>query len=166
MLEGVEGEGDTFIDEEEEVERATSLEELLGDELELEEVLGVTEKSSRHANARTSSDHGHWLIMFRYEEISANTGVDALEKTLKRLVSSDPRSVEKIATVRGRTRPLIARKLESLYPGRPDLSGFSREFAPGWFVGTNYSRRDVMRLIRAAVEACGLVWGGDVYVRS
>ncbi len=166
MLEGVEGEDDTFIDEEEEAERAALLEELLGEDLGLDEVLGLSEKSSRHVDARTPSDHGDWLIMFGGEEISAHTGADALEKTLKRLVSADPSRVEKIATVRGRIRPLIARKIEALYPGRPDLGEFSREFVPGWFVGTNYSRRDVMRLIRAAVESCGLVWGGDVYVRA
>lgn len=166
MLEGADDEGDTFIDEEEEAERAAFLEELLGESLDLEDALGLTEKSSRRVDTRTPSDHGDWVIMFGGEEFSAHTGADALEKTLRRLVSGDSTRVEKIATVRGRIRPLIAQKVEALYPGRPDLGEFSREFVPGWFVGTNYSRRDVMRLIRAAVEACGLVWGGDVYVRA
>lgn len=164
MLEGEEAEGDTFIDEEEETERAALLEGLLGNELE--GLLEGIEISSRQVDIRVPSEHGDWLIMFGGEEISAHTGAEALEKTLKRLVSSNPSCVEKIAGVRGRIRPLIARKAEALYPGRPDLSELSREFTPGWFVGTNYSRRDVMRLIRAAVEAVGLVWGVDVYVRA
>ena len=166
VVEVVEGEDDTFIDGEEAAERDAFIQEVLGKDLELDEVLELSEKSSRHVDARTPSDHGDWIIMFGGEEISAHTGADALEKTLKRLVSADPSRVEKIATVRGRIRPLIAHKIDGLYPGRPDLGEFSREFSPGWFVGTNYSRRDVMRLIRAAVEACGLVWGGDVYVRA
>ena len=48
---------------------------------------------------------------------------------------------------------------------RENFGNFSREFFPGWFVGTNYSRRDVMRLIRAAAQACGLSWGTDILIK-
>lgn len=169
MLEGVADEEDTFIDDEEEAERAAFLEKLLGESFELDdeldEMLGLSEKTSRQVDTQKSCDRGEWLIMFGDEEFSVHTGVDALEETLKRLVSDDPSRVEKIATVKGSTRLLIAQKAEELYSGRPDLSDRSREFIPGWFMGTNYSRNDVMRLIRAAVEKCDLIWGSDVYVR-
>lgn len=106
----------------------------------------------------------HWHIRLENQKFSASTGADALEETLRRMTTGNPDRLNAVSGVKGRVRPLIARTPEELYPGRPDLVEFSREFVPGWFVGTNYSRRDVMRLIRAAAEACELTWGVDIHV--
>lgn len=106
----------------------------------------------------------HWHIRLENQKISASTGADALEETLRKMTTGNPDRLNAVSGVKGRVRPLIARTPEELYPGRPDLIEFSREFVPGWFVGTNYSRRDVMRLIRAAAEACELTWGVDIHV--
>jgi hypothetical protein len=107
-----------------------------------------------------------WQINLKNEEILASTGADALEQFLKRLVTVDRANLDTLRNVRGRVRPLIAQTTEQLYPGRPDLADYAREFMPGWFVGTNYSHKDVMRLLRAAAEEVKLVLGVDVYVKA
>lgn len=113
---------------------------------------------------QTPLSAAHWRIRLENQKFSASTGADALEETLQRMTTGNPDRLNAISGVKGRVRPLIARTPEGLYPARPDLVEFSREFVPGWFVGTNYSRRDVMRLIRAAAEACELTWGVDIHV--
>ncbi|MBA89239.1 MAG: hypothetical protein CMJ43_00970 [Phyllobacteriaceae bacterium] len=170
MLQGGEDE-DTFLDEEEEAERAEFLEKILGN-IDLSEInidLG-RQQSEGNEEAEGAAHSGpriaKWQIIVKNDEIAVNTGADALEQFLKRLVSEDPAKLEKLRNVRGRVRPLIAQTTEQLYPGRPDLGDFAREFVPGWFVGTNYSHRDVMRLLRAAAEEVGLSWGVDVYVKA
>lgn len=117
-----------------------------------------------HPPNQTPLSSAHWHIRLENQKFSASTGADALEETLRRMTTGNPDRLNAISGVKGRVRPLIARTPEGLYPGRPDLVEFSREFVPGWFVGTNYSRRDVMRLIRAAAEACELTWGVDIHV--
>lgn len=110
--------------------------------------------------------HSHWHITIEGQHIVADSGTDALVEVLRVLVSRNPDRILNLASVKGRVRPLIAKVPEELYPGRPDLAEYSREFMPGWFVGTNYSRRDVLRLVRSASEACGLSWGLDIKVNA
>lgn len=118
-----------------------------------------------HALLEEPDASGRWHITLENREIIAATGADALEEVLRKLITGKATRLRAIAGVRGRVRPLIAQTPEALYPGRHDLTTFSREFFPGWFVGTNYSRRDVMRLIRAAAQACGLSWGTDILIK-
>lgn len=159
---------DTFLDEEEEAERNELLQKLLGD-IDLDSLLDIGERAPDKQTKtilRSPPIAANWKITYKADEISAQTGADALERFLKRLATENPDNLEKLQSVRGRIRPLIASTREGLYPERPDLSHMSREFAPNWFVGTNYSHSDVMRLLRAAAEAVGLVWGVDVYVTT
>ena len=126
--------------------------------------VGAHDPASRPVGTQEPPSSGEWHITIEDQVITAKTGADALEETLRALTTGNAQRLEAVASVRGRVRPLIAQTPEALYPGRPDLTEFSREFVEGWFVGTNYSRRDVMRLIRAAAEACGLTWGVDIHV--
>jgi len=169
MLKGGEDE-DTFLDEEEEAERNEFLQKLLGD-INIDLVGRLDEGEDKAAKQtetilRSPPIAANWQITYKADDISAHTGADALERFLNCLATENPENLEKLQIVRGRTRPLIASNKEKLYPGRADLSDYSREFVPGWFVGTNYSHSDVMRLLRAAAEAVGLVWGVDVYVKT
>ena len=126
--------------------------------------VGARDPASRPVGTQEPPSSGDWHIILEDQVITAKTGADALEETLRALTTGNAQRLEAVASVRGRVRPLIAQTPEALYPGRPDLTEFSREFVEGWFVGTNYSRRDVMRLIRAAAEACDLTWGVDIHV--
>ena len=106
------------------------------------------------------------MITLKGLEVASDTGADALELVLKHLVKSDSSALEKLQQVGGRTRQLVSNTRDGLYPGRPDLGHFSREFIPGWFMGTNYSSQDVRRLIRKSAEAVGLQWGIDIFTQT
>ncbi|CAN0484648.1 unnamed protein product, partial [Hapterophycus canaliculatus] len=109
MLNGGEDE-DTFLDEEEEAERDAILQKLLGD-IDLDGLLDVGEHETDKQTEtilRSPPIAANWQITYKTDEISAHTGADALEHFLKRLVSESPESLEKLQSVRGRIRPLIA----------------------------------------------------------
>jgi len=56
----------------------------------------------------------------------------------------------------GKKRRYLARDKRELYPGRPDLSEqHSVEVVPGWWLGTNYSRRNIQEIIDLALEVAG-----------
>ena len=109
-----------------------------------------------------------WRIVFGDGTcLTARTGAETLKKFFEHLVTTDMADPADLAgVIPGRSRPLIARTPEKLYPGRPDLASYSREFVPGWFVGTNWSHRDVKRLLRTATKTIGLVWDKDVRVEQ
>lgn len=65
----------------------------------------------------------------------------------------------------GRKRPYVARSKHDVYPGNPYLSGYTEQFAPGWFVGTNESNRTKLKLLKIACEVSSLSWGRDLVVR-
>ena len=58
----------------------------------------------------------------------------------------------------------MAKDPQELYPGKHDLSHYSREIADGWYVGTNYSKRDVARILGRTCEIAGLILGDDLMV--
>lgn len=158
---------DSFTDEEEQA-RMDEILDSIGD-------LDLTSTDDKAPDAVTDSSseqrqgvsrHGPWNIYLKDGEIEADNGGEALAQFLRYLVDEDRSRLNTLQTVKGRVRPLIADEKEQLYPGRPDLADFAREFVPGWFVGTNYSHRDVMRLLQKAADAAGLVWGVDVYVKA
>jgi hypothetical protein len=160
---------DSFLDEDEGSRLSRVLDDL---KIEIDDLVPA---SSEHLGQGESDDEalhetpasGHqWRIVARGDALTGRTGANALEALLRWLHANEKEGFRRISEVHGRTRPLIARSREALYPGRPDLAGYSREFAPGWFVGTNYSRKDVKRLMRAASEAAGLAWGVDVFVST
>ena len=62
------------------------------------------------------------------------------------------------------SRRFIARNPKAIYPGREELSHRTARVCRGWWVGTNYSRVDVRRLLRAACEVAGLTWAVDLIV--
>ena len=109
--------------------------------------------------------HRQLQIVWKGQEFVFPTHIEALVGCLKRLAKDDG-TLNKLRSVRGRVRPLIATTRDELYPGRPDLAKmYSREFIPGWFVGTNYSHSDVKRLLREAVEGVGILWGVEFQIK-
>ena len=63
----------------------------------------------------------------------------------------------------GKKRRYLARNRNELYPGRPDLSEeHAIEIANGWWMGTNYSRRDLQKMIDLAREVAGPHLGSQV----
>ncbi len=64
----------------------------------------------------------------------------------------------------GKKRRYIAQDRAELYPGRLDLCEHSMEIIPGWWIGTNYSKRSIEEIIRLACEVADVTYGKEVKI--
>ena len=95
----------------------------------------------------------------------ASNAIDALIDVLRTLASKNLQFIETVAPlVQGRTRNHIARSRADVYPQKPELAEYAVELVPGWWLGTNISNRDKMRIIKKACEIEGLVLGKDIII--
>ena len=105
---------------------------------------------------------------YRYHLLGKERAADMLREmlvdVLRQLAARDPRFLQSYSEGQGRSRRFLARNPEAIHPGRRDLCHYTAEVCGGWWVGTNYSRVDVRRLLRAACEVAGLKWGVDLIV--
>ena len=61
-----------------------------------------------------------------------------------------------ISRKHGRKRRYLSKDRTDLYPGRPDLvEQFLVEVVPGFWLGTNYSRKNIQDIINLALEVAG-----------
>ena len=96
---------------------------------------------------------------------AARTAEAAMIEILRRIIDSNPNVMPKLAqAVRGRTRNHIATAPERVYPHRPDLTGCVVELVPGWYIGTNISNPEKLRILNAACEVAGLLLGVDIVI--
>ena len=84
-------------------------------------------------------------------------------KALKAFQDLDPTFLEKLSAEKGRTRRIVARRPEALYPSRPDLAHHSVKICGSWYVGTNCSRVDIRRILRIACKVAGIQYGRDLF---
>jgi hypothetical protein len=76
---------------------------------------------------------------------------------MKMLAQRDPKFLDTVAPlVEGNSRNHIARSRDQVYPLKPELSEYTIEFVPGWWLGTNIANREKIRIIKKACEAAGL----------
>lgn len=87
-----------------------------------------------------------YAVRFLDGEVEAETLGDLIVVTLRRLERRKPGCLEQLSQMARRKRRIVSRTPEGVYPGRPDLSVFTREVSKGWWVGTNYSRHDTCAL--------------------
>ena len=61
-----------------------------------------------------------------------------------------------------RRRNHIAHTSREVYPDRPDLGVRARPLPGGWYIGTNISNREKLRILKAACKVCRLEFGNDL----
>jgi len=96
----------------------------------------------------------HFSFLFKGKKHEAGSARDVMTKIFQLLAEEDAGFFERFAARKhGRKRRYLARARNDLYPGRPDLAEeHSVQIAPGWWMGTNYSRRDIQKIIDLACE--------------
>jgi len=94
---------------------------------------------------------------FRGKEISAGSAREVMTKLIQLLAKEDSTFLERFASRKhGKKRRYLAKDKVELYPGRFDLGEqHSVEVVPGWWLGTNYSRRNIQDIIELALEVAG-----------
>ncbi len=96
---------------------------------------------------------GKFTFSFFGKEYSATTAIEVVKTVLELLESKDPGFLERFASRKhGRKRQFLARNRAELYPGRPDLEGRSLQVCGSWWLGTNYSRPSMQKIINLAKE--------------
>ena len=109
-------------------------------------------KSNRDTgrSARTDKRFGY---NFKGKRYTAGSAREVMTQVFQLLAEEDGGFLERFAARKhGRKRRYLARNKSELYPGRPDLELLSIEIVNGWWLGTNYSRRDIQKILNLASE--------------
>lgn len=99
---------------------------------------------------------------------NARNARDVMVQLFEELARKDPTFLERFAArpKHGKKRRFIARSQAELYPDRPDLGeSHSHRLSSGWWIGTNYSRENIEKIIRMACEVAGLTYRTDVLIK-
>ena len=96
-------------------------------------------------------------IIFKGKEFPARSAREVMTKLFQLLSQEDSGFLDRFASRKhGKKRRFLARDKRDLYPGRPDLAEqHSVEVVAGWWLGTNYSRRNIQDIIELALEVAG-----------
>ena len=110
-----------------------------------------------------TSKTGRYRLQIIGRNFFAETLGEVLATALNFFADLDDGLLERVERMGGRTRRHVAQNRYSIHPGRPDLNGkATKQFRPGWWVGTNYSRADTCRILKDICDVAGLKYGLDV----
>jgi len=124
---------------------------------------GVFQPSVRQppAKAKDKSNNGlasrPFLLLHKGKNIRVKSAVENMTTFFKLLYELDGSIFDRfVSRKHGRKRRYLTRDKAELYPGRPDLVDLcSIEVAPGWWLGTNYSRKNIQDIIDLALKVGG-----------
>ena len=89
-----------------------------------------------------------------------------MRKLFEALAGNDVAFPDRFAARKhGTKRRYLAKTMEELYPGRPDLcDSYSIQLDFGWYLGTNYNKPGKEKIIKLACEVASLQFDEDVIV--
>jgi len=129
------------------------------DKHEVERKLPV--KQAKSFTPATSTIHARTVdnfnFFFKGQEFPARSAREVMTKLFQLLSQEDGGFLDRFTSRKhGKKRRYLARDKHDLYPGRPDLAEqHSVEIVAGWWLGTNYSRRNIQDIIELALEVAG-----------
>ena len=91
-----------------------------------------------------------------------------MTQVMEELSKRDGMFLERFAALpkHGRKRRYIARTKGELYPDRPDLANeHSWKLSSGWWLGVNYNKQTIERIIRMACEVAGIDFGNHLQIK-
>lgn len=128
-----------------------------------------TRKSVATSNRRNSQNgtfkrYGYYL---NGEFYPTRNGIDTLIQVFEKFTELDNTFPKRFAGLskHGSKRRYLAEDKYELYPGRPDFAETkAHQLSCGWWVGKNYSKRDIKKIIGKAAEVMSLNLGNDIKV--
>ena len=98
-----------------------------------------------------------FTLVFKGKEFQAGSAREVMTKLFQLLSQEDSGFLDRFSSRKhGKKRRYLAKDKGDLYPGRSDLAEqHSTEVVPGWWLGTNYSRRNIQDIIDLALEVAG-----------
>lgn len=132
------------------------------------ERLTVPNKGGTKNPATSPNSRKHGTVVLFGEEHSYRNAKERLVVVLRELAKRDPAFLEHCyenSEFRGPKRRYISRRIEDLYPGRPDFQERNVEPLPnGWLLGTQLTNPTKEVLIQAAVKVASLELGRDIEI--
>jgi len=112
------------------------------------------DRGTAKSRARTV---GNFTFEFKGSRYEARSAKEVMTKVFQLFAREDSGFLERFAARKhGRKRRYLAKVRLELYPGRPDLAEEqSVEIVSGWWLGTNYSRKNIQDIINLACEVAG-----------
>lgn len=106
---------------------------------------------------------------YKKQNYSARNARDVMINIFKFFAKEDNTFLERFASKpeHSKKRRFLSKNKYDLYPGRPDLAGHSNnsvEFLPGWWLGLNYSKTSIEKIIKMACEVRGVKYGSELTV--
>jgi len=97
---------------------------------------------------------GDFRLVYKGREISVGSAREVMTTLFQLLAQEDSGFLARFASRKhGKKRRYLAKDRYELYPGRRDLAEqHSVQVIPGWWLGTNYSRRSIQEIIDLALE--------------
>ena len=121
------------------------------------------------SNASLSSPLGtsaaRYQVRIFGEVVAAERLHDVLATVIESLSRRDAGFLTRLAKEKARTRRIVARSPEDLYPGRPDLAKNARKVADGWWMVTNNSQPNTASAVATACRVAGVDQGVDVAIQ-
>ena len=101
--------------------------------------------------------------VLRGQRYPCRNAIEVKSSAFERFAQDDPTFPERFAARKhGSRRRYLARDKYELYPGQRDLcERASRQLTFGWYIGTNYSKATIQKIIRLACEVAGWRFGED-----
>ena len=127
-------------------------------------------KSQKHIPKKTKATPNKTsLYGFSFEEkfFECRNARDVLTQVIEFISKHDNSFINNFIALpkHGQKRRYIAKTREELYPNRPDLSSkYSHRLSSGLWLGTNYSRKDIDKIIRLACEVANVDFGNHLQI--
>lgn len=98
-----------------------------------------------------------FYLVVKGKKFPARSAREVMTMLFQLLSQEDSGFLDRFASRKhGKKRRYIAREKSELYPGRHDLAEqHSVEIVSGWWLGTNYSRRNIHDIVELALEVAG-----------
>lgn len=103
---------------------------------------------------------GKYKAVFLGESVDAETLPSLFARIVDMTSELDPLALERLASMKARTRRFVSRTRDAIHPGRPDLSVMRTR--SGWWVSANVGTDDIVRALKSLADAAGLTFGDDI----
>ncbi|MEZ5324264.1 MAG: type I restriction enzyme HsdR N-terminal domain-containing protein [Verrucomicrobiales bacterium] len=124
-------------------------------------------RPSKPTPPKPQSGNRHGNLILSGKAFPYANAKEAMVIALRELSKTDPTFLQRCSQhpyCSGRKRRYLAQTPEELYPDRPDLRDMHEKLPGGWLVATNLNNQLKKAIIRAATEAAGLTFGGDIVI--
>lgn len=116
-------------------------------------------------STRSTRTTGRYQIELKGIATECRSLKEVLAEGLKALEKLHRGTLDKLTTIKPRTKRIVARDAKSLFDQDELVQRYAEKLMDGWWFGTNNSADETNRWLKRGCELAGLQWGKDFIVR-